>query len=140
MQTRFPFVSLPMALTVLRVGTALLFMAHAVTRIANGTIVRFAEYMANIGFPQSTAVVWAITAVELVAGVLMIANYNVRYSAVCLFTIALGGIVLIHRHAGWFVGEHGTGGCEYSVCLMLALIVVAAADPVRPAAGLNQRA
>lgn len=132
MNSRYPFLSLPAALLVLRVGTAALFMAHAVTRIANGTIPRFAEYMANLGFPQSLAVVWLITAVELVAGALIIAGYYVRYSTLGLFAIAAGGIVLIHRHAGWFVGEHGSGGSEYSVCLMLALLVVAAADPVRP--------
>lgn len=133
MNNRNPFLSLPVTLVVLRVGTAVLFMAHAVTRIAYGTLPNFAEYMANVGFPQSLAVVWLITAVELVAGTMMILGYYVRYSAICLFAIALGGIVLIHRHHGWFVGEHGTGGSEYSVCLMLALLVVAA-DPGRPAA------
>ena len=132
MNLRFPFLSLPLALVVLRVGTASLFMAHAATRIANGTIPRFAEYMANLGFPQSLAVVWLITAVELVGGALIIAGYYVRTCTIGLFAIALGGIVLIHRHRGWFVGEHGTGGSEYSVCLMLALLVVAAADTGRP--------
>jgi putative oxidoreductase len=42
--------------------------------------------------------------------------------------ILLVGIALIHRHLGWFVGEHGTGGSEYSVSLLLALLVIAAAD------------
>lgn len=134
MPLRFPFLSLPQALAILRVGTALLFMAHAATRIANGTIPRFADYMANLGFPQSLSVVWLITAVELVAGSLMIAGYYVRYCTVGLLSIAVGGIVLIHRHRGWFVGEHGSGGSEYSVCLILALLVVAAADLARPAA------
>jgi len=33
-----------------------------------------------------------------------------------------------HRHLRWFVGENGTGGSEYSVALILALRVIAAAD------------
>jgi putative oxidoreductase len=45
-----------------------------------------------------------------------------------LASIALGGIVIIHAQLGWFVGEHGTGGSEYSVCLLLCLLVIAAAD------------
>ena len=32
-------------------------------------------------------------------------------------------IWLIHRHNGWFVGEHGVGGSEYSVALLAMLLV-----------------
>ncbi len=56
----------------------------------------------------------------------------VRYAVVPLLLIASVGIVLIHRHLGWFVGEHGTGGSEYSVALIFMLLVLAAGD--RPAA------
>ena len=38
------------------------------------------------------------------------------------------GIVIIHWQLGWFVGEHGTGGMEYSLSLMVSLLVIAAAD------------
>ena len=124
----YPFISLGQALAVARVATALLFMTHAVARIALGTIPQFGKFMESVGFPQGVAVVWAITLVELVAGTLMILNRQVRYAATALFVIAATGIVLIHRHLGWFVGEHGTGGSEYSVALMLLLVVVAAAD------------
>lgn len=132
MNPRFPFVSLPLALVVLRVGIASLFMAHAITRIANGTIPRFAGFMTNLGFPEGLAVVWAITLVEIVCGTLIIVGYKARYAVVGLFAVALGGIILIHRHKGWFVGEHGSGGSEYSVCLMLGLLVIAAADAAQP--------
>ncbi len=128
MNPRFPFLSLPYALVVLRVGIASLFMAHAITRIANGTIPRFGGFLSNLGFPEGVAVVWAITLVEIVAGTLIIVGYKIRYAVCGLFAVALGGIILIHRHKGWFVGEHGSGGSEYSVCLMLGLLVIAAAD------------
>jgi putative oxidoreductase len=131
MNLSFPFLPLHQALAILRIGTAMLFMAHAVTRIANGTIPRFAGFMTNLGFPEGLAVVWGITAVEIVAGTLLIVGYKTRYAASALFAVALGGVFLIHRHKGWFVGEHGSGGCEYSVSLMMALLVIAAADPTR---------
>lgn len=124
----YPFLSVPQALAFLRVGTALLFMAHAAVRIANGTIPQFGKFMSTVGFPAGELVVWVVTAVELVAGTLLIVNRYVRIAATALFTIAATGILLIHRHIGWFVGEHGTGGSEYSVALMLMLVMIAAAD------------
>jgi putative oxidoreductase len=125
---RFPFLSLPAALAVARVGTALLFAIHALVRIANGSIVQFGAFMESAGFPQGAITVWLITGAELIAAALMIARVGVRFAAAVLMAIAIGGIVLIHRHFGWFVGEHGTGGSEYSVALLLLLLVVAAAD------------
>lgn len=124
----FPFLSLPAALAVLRIGTAGLFLAHAVARIVKGTLPQFAQFLGNVGFPAPLAVVWAITVVELTCGLLLIVGKRVRLATLGLLAIALGGIVLIHAKLGWWVGEFGTGGCEYSVSLILALLVVAATD------------
>jgi putative oxidoreductase len=126
---RFP--TLKTSLLVLRIGIPCLFMAHAITRIVKGTIPQFAQFMGSVGFPQPVLVVWLITLVELIAGTLLVLGYFQRYCAFALASIAAGGIVLIHARLGWFVGEFGTGGSEYSVCLLLALMVLAAADPKR---------
>jgi putative oxidoreductase len=128
---QFPFLSLQSSLTVLRVVTPLFFIAHALVRIINYTIPQFAIFLGSRGFPQPVAWVWGITVVELVAGALMMIGVGVRYMAVALASIAFGGIVLIHAKLGWFVGEHGTGGSEYSVCLLLCLLVIASADAER---------
>ena len=109
MKNQLPFLSLSASLTLLRFGVAGL-------------------YMAQLGFAQALAIVWAITAFEILGGVLLMLNIKTPQVATGFFAIALGGIVLIHRHFGWFVGEHGTGGSEYSVCLMLALVVIVAYD------------
>ncbi len=127
----FPFVSLDHALVLLRITTAILFMAHAVTRIVLGTLPNFAALMELYGFPQPLLWVWGITIAELIAGTLLIAGRYLRWAAFTLFCIAAGGIVLIHWRLGWFVGEHGTGGSEYSVALILMLLVIAAADRER---------
>lgn len=126
--SRYPFVSLQQALLVLRVVTPLLFMAHATMRIMNGTIPRFGGFMEGLGFPFGVPLVWAISLVELVSGAMIIAGFQVRLAATGLFAIAATGIVLIHFGNGWWVGEHGTGGMEYSVALIAMLLVVAAAD------------
>lgn len=124
----FPYLSLAQALVVLRVATAIFFMAHAVVRIANGTIPQFAGYLAARGWPLATAIVWAITACEIVSGIALIVGRCVRLATSGLLFIAVMGIVIIHAQLGWFVGEHGTGGVEYSLALTVALITVAAAD------------
>jgi putative oxidoreductase len=103
-------------------------MAHAAVRIVHGTIPQFGAFMESVGFPQGEVLVWTITLAELVAGAAMIANRYVTQASATLIMIAATGILLIHRHFGWFVGEHGTGGSEYSVALMAALIVIIAAD------------
>ena len=120
--------SLRAALVVLRIGTPLLFIAHAVTRIVVGSIPQFASFLGNLGFPAPTLVVWAITVTELVAGGLLMLGRHGRFACAALASIAAGGIALIHARQGWFVGEHGTGGSEYSVCLLMCLLVLAAAD------------
>jgi putative oxidoreductase len=129
----YPFISLPHALIVLRVSVAILYMTHATVRVVNGSVPQFGDFMERAGFSHGIAWVWAITLYELVAGTLMALGRQVKWAATGLFAIAAVGIVLIHRHFGWFVGEHGAGGSEYSVCLMVALLVIAAADTSKPA-------
>jgi putative oxidoreductase len=128
-QTPFPFIQPAHALLVLRVALAIFFMAHAAVRIVRpDSIPSFANYLGQKGWPFSLLIVWLITVLELSAGSLMILGKWVRWCAAGLFFIAAMGIVIIHFKLGWFVGEHGTGGMEYSLCLMVSLLVVAAFD------------
>jgi putative oxidoreductase len=69
-----------------------------------------------------------ITISELVAATMIVTGFAVRYAAGALLCIAVGGIILIHRNFGWFVGEHATGGSEYSVALIALLAAIAASD------------
>ena len=124
----YPWWPLADALRMLRIVTALLFMAHASMRFVNGTIPQFGGFMETQGFPHGQAWVLAITGYELGAGSLLILNRGVRWAASGLAVIVAVGIWLIHRHNGWFVGEHGVGGSEYSVALLAMLLVVAAHD------------
>ena len=125
---RYPWWSLDDALRLLRIVTALLFMAHASMRFVLGTIPQFGGFMESQGFPHGQAWVLAITFYELGAGSLLILNRGVRWAASGLAVIVAVGIWLIHRHNGWFVGEHGVGGSEYTVALLAMLLVIAARD------------
>jgi putative oxidoreductase len=52
-------------------------------------------------------------------------NFYTKILCIVFLLILFTGIFLIHAKLGWFVGEHGTGGVEYSFILMMALLVIA---------------
>ena len=124
----FPFLTVRQAMVLLRVAIAVMFMAHAGVRVMNGTIPRFAEFMTGLGFFYGIAWVWAITLFELIGGAMLIVGQFSRWVTAGFMLISGVGIVLIHAANGWFVGEHGTGGVEYSIVLFVACVVLAAAD------------
>lgn len=134
----YPWWPVADALRLLRIVTALLFIAHASMRFVNASIPQFGAFMESQGFPQGQAWVLAITFYELGAGSLLLANRGVRWAASGLALIVAVGIWLIHRHNGWFVGEHGVGGSEYSVALLAMLLVVAAHDAERASDRLDR--
>jgi putative oxidoreductase len=131
MSQPFPWIRQAQAIVVLRVTTALLFMAHAIVRLINGTIPQFGGAMEARGLPAGELLVWGITLFETVGGALLVAGYFTRWLAGGFIVLLLAGIALIHYRLGWFVGEHGSGGSEYSVALIAALVVIAAADGER---------
>lgn len=113
-------------LPVMRYSVALIFFLHAIVRTFNGTIPQFADYLTNKGLPLGKPLVIAITILEIGGSVMLALNYWVRQISAALFIMLLIGIFLIHAENGWFTGEHGSGGIEYSFVLMIALMVIAA--------------
>ncbi|MCZ4242590.1 DoxX family protein [Pedobacter punctiformis] len=112
----------------LRISTALIFIAHAVVRVYGGTIQRFGDYLNNKGFVFGVPMVWGITAYEVIGGLLLAAGYFCKWLSAGFILMLAIGIAIIHAENGWFVGEHGSGGSEYSAILIICLIVIAAAD------------
>lgn len=129
---KFPYTSLSTALIILRITTAIIFIAHAGVRIAVGSIPIFADFLESKGFVFGTVIVWLLTVYELVAGVLLAFSIFTRWVAAGFFVILTIGIIFIHAGHGWFVGEHGTGGMEYSILLMAVLLVIAASGKQKP--------
>jgi putative oxidoreductase len=123
---KFPFLTLSQSLFLLRVAVAIIFLAHAIVRICNGTIPRFGDFLTSKGLPFGVGQVWGITAYEIVGGILLLLGRYTRWISAGFMVLLLIGIVLIHASQGWFVGEHGSGGCEYSFILVMALLVIAA--------------
>lgn len=116
------------AILLLRIITALLFFLHAFVRVVKYTIPNFSEFLLQKGFVYPELVVWMITVFELAGGILLAMGYFKKLLSVAFILLLIMGIILIHAQLGWFVGEHGTGGSEYSVLLIAALLVIAADD------------
>lgn len=115
-------------MVLLRISVAAIFLAHSIVRIANWTIGPFASFMESKGFPYGTAWVWAITAFEIIGGILLALGYFTKWLSAGFIFLLVAGIILIHARLGWFVGEHGTGGSEYSFILIIALVAIAASS------------
>jgi putative oxidoreductase len=113
------------SLTLLRGTVALIFMAHAVVRLVNHNVPQFGAFLESLGFPAGVVLVWLISGYEIGGGLLLALGIGVRWVCAGLALIVVMGIVLIHAQLGWFVGEHGTGGMEFSVLLVAALLVIA---------------
>lgn len=132
------------AMQLLRGALALIFLAHAVVRVVNGSVPQFGAFLESRGLPFGVQLVHAISAYEIVGGSLLAIGVRVKWVCAGLAIIVLGGIALIHAHLGWFVGEHGVGGMEFSWLLMFALLAVAAddhsdtPDRIGPSQGLRQ--
>jgi putative oxidoreductase len=124
-----PLLSLNQSLLVLRISVAIVFIAHAVVRLfLKGSLVQFGNYLNEKGFAGGVAIVWGITIFEIIGGIAMAMGYFTKWLTAGFIAMLIAGIIIIHAGFGWFVGEHGTGGSEYSFILIVALLVIMAAD------------
>lgn len=108
----------------LRISIAFIFIMHAYIRIIDYTVPQFALALSNKGIPYSYIIVWAITMFEVLGSILLAFGYFRKIISIGFIIMLIMGIVLIHAQLGWFVGEHGTGGSEYSFILIVGLIVI----------------
>ena len=124
----FPFISSDHSLVLLRITVALIMMAHGIMRLIVNSLSGFGEFLSSKGFPLGEVLAWGITVFELAGGVLLIMGIYRRWIALILIIELITGIILVHAKNGWFVVGHQSGGVEYSVLLIVCLIVIAAAD------------
>ena len=115
----------PVALALLRAGTALMMVVHGVARAWLGIVDDFGVVLNTWGFPAGFALAWTITVVEIIGGALLAAGmFILPISAWFIFQLLMG-IYLIHGRVGWFVVGAGRNGVEYSALLIVCLIVIA---------------
>lgn len=108
----------------LRLVLAGLIAAHGWARLVEGGVVPFGVWLGGQGFPFGLAIAGAITALEIVGTVLLLARRFVLPLCLAYAFVYTMGIVLVHAKAGWFVVGLGRNGAEYSVLLIACLLCV----------------
>ena len=109
---------------VLRVALAGLIAAHGWARLLAGGVVPFGGWLDSQGFPFGFAIAAAITGFEIVGTLLLLAGRFVFPLTLVFAAIYFVGIILVHLPAGWFVVGLGRNGMEYSVLLIICLLLV----------------
>jgi putative oxidoreductase len=109
---------------ILRVALAGLLAAHGWVRLIHGGVVPFGEWLTSQGLPFGLVIAGAITGIEIVGTVLFAIGVGVFPLSILLAGIYAVGAVLVHFPAGWFVVGAGRNGMEYSVLLIVCLLLV----------------
>lgn len=110
--------------TLLRLTLAGLLAAHGWARLLSGGVVPFGGWLEAQGFPAGVVIAAAITAFEIVGTVLLAWGIAVFPLTLVYAAIYATGAVLVHWPAGWFVVGLGRNGMEYSVLLIVCLLLV----------------
>ena len=116
--------TLPRAMTVVRIGVATLIGIHAFTRTVKGTIPDLGQFLHEQGVPFAAAVAVAITAFEMTATASLALGRFVPVACAGLIAILSTGIAMVHARDGWFVVGGGRNGVEYSVLLLVCLLAL----------------
>jgi putative oxidoreductase len=123
---KFPFISEAAALKLLRVVTGFFLAAHGCIRFYAGTVNGFGDFLNSKGFIIGSIIAWTLTIFEILGGLTMAIGYLVKWIAALFILELIMGIILVHASNGWFVVGYASGGMEYSVLLILTLVVIAA--------------
>jgi putative oxidoreductase len=103
----------------------MLLIVHGVARARLGIVDDFGVVLTRWDFPAGFALAWTITIVEIAGGSALAAGYFVRPLTLWFVLQLASGIYLIHARVGWFVVGAGRNGMEFSVLLIVNLVVIA---------------
>lgn len=112
------------SLLVLRVMISVCMIAHASQRFYFNSINGFGDFLNAKGFLIGVPIAWGITLFELIGGLAILLNYFTRWISLVWAVQLLMGIILVHAQHGWFVVGPSTGGVEYSLLLIVCLLVL----------------
>lgn len=111
------------ALLALRLALAGLIAAHGWARWYHGGVAPFGQWLDGLGFPFGVTIAVGVTVVEIVGTPLYALGRLVFPLSLLYSAIYVMGIALVHWPAGWFVVGLGRNGMEYSVLLIVGLLV-----------------
>lgn len=125
----------PLGLAILRVVTAVVFIAHGSTKLFGGGVAGTGDFFAGLGIRLPGLMAWVITLLECFGGLALLVGLLVTPIAILLAVHMLAGIVLVHAANGFFVIGPGQGGIELNLLLIAALLALVFAGPGAAAIG-----
>lgn len=107
------------ALLLIRVGLALVFIAHGLAKVSD--MEKTVEFFVSINLSAMWAYLVAYT--ELVGGFLMLVGFGTGWAGVALASTMVGSIALVKLSKGF------VGGYEFDLLLFLSAIAISLAGP-----------
>lgn len=109
---------------VLRLTLCALLFTHGAYRFYDGTIPKLGEILSANGLPAGITLANLVNLAETGGTLLLAARLMVLPISLILSFIYVVGIMLFHRHEGFFVVGPGSGGWEYSALIIACLLVI----------------
>jgi len=112
----------------LRLVVCAILFTHGSYRLWHGEAPVLGDILKEEGVPGGTLLAYLICAAETGGTVLLALRLMVWPVSFVLCLIYFTGIMMFHRHNGFFVVGPGSGGWEYSALLITCLAVTAWAN------------
>lgn len=112
------------ALHAFRVGLCLLLIIHGVVRLLVGGVPHFGTYLNEEGIPAGTVIAYTLTFFEIIGGCLLAFRKFSKWIILVFMAEIILGLVMVHAKEGWFVVGYGRNGSEYSVLIIISLLLV----------------
>jgi len=110
---------------VLRLALCAISFTHGFHRVVHGDVSILGQILHDEGLPFGLIAAWLICIAETIGVAFLAFRLLVLPVSLVLFTIYFTGIMMFHRHNGFFVVGASQGGWEYNALLCVCLLVVA---------------
>jgi putative oxidoreductase len=118
-----------LGLAIVRVVAGVIFIAHGAPSVFGG-METTAAFMDSLGLPLPGVAAWAISLLELLGGLSLIAGFLVTPVALLLAAYTMMGIVLVQAARGFYVvGPNANGGVEFNLLLTASLLMLVFGGP-----------
>jgi putative oxidoreductase len=118
-----------LGLAILRVVLGVIFIAHGAPSVFGG-MEGTTELMRSLGVPLPLVAAWAISLLEFLGGISLIAGLLVTPVALFLIVHMMMGVILVHAERGFYVlGPNANGGIEFSLLLAASLLMLVFGGP-----------